>query len=51
MSSVVLQQTFEKISNHGCSGDVHDDGNDTQLRKEKEMLSSINCRKKSDSKT
>lgn len=41
MSSVVLQQTFEKISNHGCSGDVHDDGNDTQLGKEQEFLTSI----------
>lgn len=39
MSSVVLQQTFEKISNHGCSGDVHDDSNNAKLRKEQSMNS------------
>lgn len=39
MSSVVLQQTFEKISNHGRSGDVHDDRNNAQLRKEQNVVS------------
>lgn len=39
MSSVVLQQTFEEISNHGRSGDVHDDRNNTKLRKERNMNS------------
>lgn len=32
VSIVVLQQAFEKISNHGCSGYVHDNSNNTQLR-------------------
>lgn len=36
---MVLQQTFEEISNHGRSGDVHDDRNNTQLRKEQNVVS------------
>lgn len=40
MSGVVLQQTFEQISNRGRSGDVHDDGNNTKLRKEQSGNSS-----------
>lgn len=39
MSSVVLQQSFKKISNHGRFGDVHDDSNNTKLRKEWNMNS------------
>lgn len=31
---MVLQQAFEKAANHGCSGYVHDNGNNTQLKKE-----------------
>lgn len=34
VSSVVLQQAFEKVAYHGCSGYVHDDSNNTQLKKE-----------------
>lgn len=34
VSSVVLQQAFEKVAYHGCSGYVHDDRNNTQLKKE-----------------
>lgn len=33
VSRVVLQQAFKQVSNHGCSCYVHDDGNDTQLKK------------------
>ena len=32
VSIVVLQQAFEQISNNGCSGYVHDNSNNTQLR-------------------
>jgi len=34
VSSVVLQQAFQTVANHGGSGYVHNDGNDTQLKKE-----------------
>ncbi len=33
MSGVVLQQAFEKVANHGRSGYVHDDSDNTQLKK------------------
>lgn len=33
VSGVVLQQAFQTVANHGCSGYVHDDGNNTQLKK------------------
>lgn len=36
VSSVVLQQAFEKVTNHGCSGYVHDNSNNTQLKKTRE---------------
>lgn len=36
---MALQQTFEKIPNHDRSGDVHDDGNNTKLRKEQSRTS------------
>ena len=34
VGTVLLQQAFETTANHGCSGYVHDDGNNTQLEKE-----------------
>lgn len=35
VDSVVLQQAFEKVFNHSCSGYAHDNRNNTQLNKGK----------------
>lgn len=42
MSTVVLQQAFEKVANHGCSGYVHDNSNNTQLKKKEQTTNSDN---------
>lgn len=34
VSGVVLQQAFQTAPNHRCSGDVHDNGYNTQLKEE-----------------